>query len=251
MSETQSTGNGIAWWAKFTLIGGVVSALILLMGPIGFRLGVLDVQGAVLLAPGMGASLGLITLLFALIGIVITLKNGMQAEKPYILIGGILALSIVTNMALQFSRASAVPPIHDITTAPDDPPRFSAVLEARGPEANPLDYDAEELAALTRDAYPFVEPIVADLPPAVAFDRARALVSTLGWELVDADAAEGRIEATDTTLFYGFKDDVVIRLRPADDGGTRIDLRSVSRVGQSDLGANAARIKAFIEGFTG
>jgi uncharacterized protein (DUF1499 family) len=250
MSDTPA-GESTAWWAKFTLIGGVVSALLLLMGPIGYRLGVLDVQGAVLLAPGMAASLGLITVLFALVGVVITLKNGMQREKLPVLIGGVLGLAIVLNMALQFSAASAVPPIHDITTDPEDPPRFAAVLEVRGADANPLDYDAGELAELTREAYPEVAPIVTDTPPSVAFDRARVLVEQMGWELVDADARAGRIEATDTTLFYGFEDDVVIRLRPAEGGGTRIDLRSVSRVGQSDLGANAARIRAFIERFEG
>lgn len=242
--EPEST----AWWAKFTLIGGVVAALLLIMGPVGYRLGVLDVQGAVLMAPGMATALAVITLLFALVGIVLTIIRGLVAERVPVLFGGILALAILISMGMQFGRAQSVPPIHDLTTDPADPPRFEAVMEVRGPDANPLDYDAGELAEVTREAYPFLRPIESDLPPSAAFDRARSLVAEFGWEPVAADREAGRIEATDTTTMYGFKDDVVIRIRSGGEGSV-IDLRSVSRVGQSDLGTNAARIRAFIERF--
>jgi uncharacterized protein (DUF1499 family) len=73
----------------------------------------------------------------------------------------------------------------------------------------------------------------------------------MGWEIAEADAAAGRIEATDTTFWFGFKDDVVIRIRPAEDGGSIVDIRSKSRVGMSDVGANAARIRAFRDRLTG
>ena len=81
-------------------------------------------------------------------------------------------------------------------------------------------------------------------PPDDVFDRSEQVVQGLGWEVVNADRAAGRIEATDTTFWFGFKDDVVVRIRPADNG-SRVDLRSVSRVGGGDIGANAARIRAF------
>ena len=84
------------------------------------------------------------------------------------------------------------------------------------------------------------------LPPPQAFDRALAQVRELGWEISGSAPAEGRIEAVDTTFFFGFKDDVVIRLRPAE-GGTRVDVRSKSRVGVGDLGANAARIRRLLD----
>jgi len=121
-------------------------------------------------------------------------------------------------------------------------------VELRGAEANPLDYDAKALAAPTREAYPFVQPIRTDLAPSEAFARTQQLAAEFGWEVVATDPNAGRIEATATTSLYGFKDDVVVRIRP-DGAGSRIDLRSVSRVGQSDLGANAGRIGAFIEAF--
>jgi uncharacterized protein (DUF1499 family) len=85
-----------------------------------------------------------------------------------------------------------------------------------------------------------------NVPPPQAFDRALASVREMGWDLVAADAAAGRIEATDTTFWFGFKDDVVIRVRPAD-GGSRIDVRSVSRIGVGDAGTNAKRIGAYLD----
>lgn len=249
MSEAQTdTGEGIAWWAKFTLLGGCVAVLLMLVGPLGFRTGLLGVSGAVLLAPGMAAALAAISFLFALIGVFLTIRHGLTAERMPVLVGGALSLMILLNMAAQFSAASSVPPIHDITTAPEDPPAFDVIVAERADAPNTLEYDAAALVEPTRTAYPFVQPLVTDLSPAMAFERATVLVEELGWELVNASEVDGLIEATDTTLFYGFKDDVAIRVRP-EGTGARIDLRSVSRVGQSDLGANAARIKAFLDRF--
>lgn len=247
MSESAAP-KGTAWWATFTLIGGILAALLLSLGPIGYRLGVLDVSAAVLLAPGMAAALALVTMIFALVGLFLTLRRGLRAERVPVAIGGALALAVMLNMGAQFGRAQSVPAIHDITTAPQDPPQFVAVVPLRGESANSIDYNAELLMEPTRSAYPFLAPLQSPLSASAAFDRAVALVADMGWELVDADPAAGRIEATDTTAMYGFKDDVVIRIRP-DGNASVIDLRSVSRVGQSDLGANAARIRAFLERF--
>jgi uncharacterized protein (DUF1499 family) len=87
---------------------------------------------------------------------------------------------------------------------------------------------------------------VPGVPPDVAFDKALAAAREMGWDIVDAKPAEGRIEATDTTFWFGFKDDVVIRISPTSEG-SRIDVRSVSRVGRSDIGTNAKRIRAYLE----
>lgn len=248
MADEQMNSERTAWWAKFVLIGGVLAALLLVLAPIGYRLGVLGVPAAVLMLPGMGAALGVLVLLFALAGIVITLRRGLIRERVPLVLGGVLALVVVANMGAWFLRANSVPPIHDISTDPVDPPRFVAVVELRGAHSNPLDYDAEALASVTRDAYPFVQPIHSSLSPSAAFARAVSVVEDFGWETVAADPSAGHIEATATTRLYGFKDDVVIRIEP-DGSGSRIDLRSVSRVGQSDLGANAGRIGAFIDAF--
>ena len=102
------------------------------------------------------------------------------------------------------------------------------------------------MAALQREAYPDLQPLMLNVPPRQAFDRALATVREMGWDLVAADAAAGRIEATDTTFWMGFKDDVVIRVR-ATDGGSQIDVRSLSRVGGGDVGTNAKRIRAYLK----
>ena len=102
-----------------------------------------------------------------------------------------------------------------------------------------------EIAAQQRQAYPDVVPLVLESPADVAFGRALEAARGMGWEIVAADSSAGRIEATATTAWFGFKDDVVVRVTP-EDGRSRVDVRSVSRVGMSDVGTNAARIRAYL-----
>ena len=106
------------------------------------------------------------------------------------------------------------------------------------------------IAAQQQAAYADLRPIVLNVSLEQAFSKALATARDMGWEIVEAKPAEGRIEATDTTFWFGFKDDVVVRVVPADQG-SRIDVRSVSRVGKSDVGTNARRIRAYLERMTG
>ncbi|TFH70326.1 DUF1499 domain-containing protein [Gammaproteobacteria bacterium LSUCC0112] len=144
-----------------------------------------------------------------------------------------------------------IPPIHDISTDLENPPAFVDVLPLRGDNSNPTVYGTgnrnmtpEEHAQRQRDAYPDVVTQRFNEPASAVFERARAAVDTLGWELVAAVPEEGRIEATDTTFWFRFKDDVVIRIAETPEG-TVLDARSTSRVGVSDVGKNAARLRAF------
>ena len=146
--------------------------------------------------------------------------------------------------------AMGKPPIHDITTDTDDPPPFVAVVPLRRDARNPVEYGGPEIAAQQRKAYPDIAPLSVPVPPAQAFERAERAARAQGWEIVAAVPAEGRIEATDTTRWFGFKDDVVIRVRP-EGAGSRVDVRSVSRVGRGDVGANARRIREFLEALRG
>lgn len=145
----------------------------------------------------------------------------------------------------------SIPLIHDISTDTVDPPQFVDVLPLRADAANTAEYGRsqgmtpEELARLTREAYPDLMPVRLDVPPSEAFERALAAVNRLGWDLVAQVPAEGRIEATDTTFWFRFKDDIVIRIRQAS-GGSVLDARSVSRVGLSDGGKNAERLRGFL-----
>jgi uncharacterized protein (DUF1499 family) len=149
-------------------------------------------------------------------------------------------------MAGRFRLGPLKPPIHDITTDTEDPPQYVAVLPLRANAPNKTVYGGDKVAALQRKAYPDLQPVTLNVPPREAFDRALATVREMGWDLVAGDAAAGRIEATDTTFWMGFKDDVVIRVR-ATDGGSQIDVRSLSRVGGGDVGTNAKRIRAYLD----
>jgi uncharacterized protein (DUF1499 family) len=140
--------------------------------------------------------------------------------------------------------ANAVPQIHDITTDLADPPQFVRVVTLRKPEDNPAAYDGPKVGEQQKSAYPDLGPLVLKKPREAVFAAARGALEAMGLEIVDADAAQGRIEATATSLLFGFKDDVVVRMSD-DAGGTKVDVRSKSRVGRNDFGMNAKRIRAF------
>ena len=138
-----------------------------------------------------------------------------------------------------------MPFIHDVTTDLENPPPFVAILPLRASAPNTAEYGGPEVAAQQRAGYPDLGPLTLQVPPEQAFSRALAAGRDMGWEIVANEPTEGRIEATATTLWFGFKDDVVVRVTPTN-GGSRIDVRSVSRVGKSDVGANAERITAYL-----
>jgi uncharacterized protein (DUF1499 family) len=134
-------------------------------------------------------------------------------------------------------RLKTLPYINDITTDTERPPQFSP------PKAYP-GYFAE----LQQAGYPDLRPLVLALPPSEAFARARETAIQEGWEIAALDERNGTIEAIATTRWFGFKDDVAIRVS-ASGAGSRVDVRSKSRVGRSDAGANARRIRGFLSGF--
>ena len=163
---------------------------------------------------------------------------------------GTLALALVVGLAVAFApwqmlqHAKSVPPIHDISTDLTDPPLFEAVLPLRVHASNPSAYGGAELADAQRAGYPDLQPLRLAMPAAQAYANALAAAQAMGWQIVASDAARGRIEATATTFWFGFKDDVVVRVQ-AVDGASRVDIRSVSRDGGSDAGTNAKRIRAY------
>jgi uncharacterized protein (DUF1499 family) len=143
--------------------------------------------------------------------------------------------------------ARAAPPIHDITTDAGNPPAFVAVLAERADAPNPPGYEGEEIAAQQRAAYPEIEPLMMAMPRDSAFTLAvTAARGMRGWVLVDQNRDEGRIEATATTPWFGFLDDVVIRVSSSA-GIARVDVRSKSRLGRGDAGANANRVRVYLE----
>lgn len=159
---------------------------------------------------------------------------------------GLLIGLLVAGTVWNWQRiAWEVPPIHDITTDTVNPPPFVAILPLRKDAPNPAAYGGAEIAAKQKAAYPDVTTLVLDIPADKAFEAALAAARGMGWKVVATEPKEGRIEATDTTFWFGFKDDVVVRIAPA---GNRslVDVRSVSRVGRSDVGTNARRILSYL-----
>lgn len=166
--------------------------------------------------------------------------------RPWIpLVALCIALAAIAPPLILLSQAKQVPPIHDITTDVTDPPAFVALAELRGKEPNGAAYGGPEVAAQQQKAYPDIRTVLVKAAPREAHQAAIDAARSLGWEVIASDAASGRVEATDTTGWFGFKDDVVVRVRP-EGSGSRIDVRSVSRVGKSDLGANAKRVRQFL-----
>lgn len=197
--------------------------------------------------------------------------DGFKAAVPLLGIGALLAaasagalifrkswLGALASLAVAVASAglgylpiwmqgegAKVPPIHDITTDTVNPPLFVAILPERADAPNPPEYDAEQTASQL-EAYPEITTLVLPVPANEAFQIALRAVKSEKLKLVASVEAEGRIEATETVPLFGFKDDVVIRLR-ADGASTLVDIRSKSRVGRSDLGFNARRINALLD----
>lgn len=162
----------------------------------------------------------------------------------------LISLAFVGNLYRMTQLAESLPPIHDITTDVNDAPAFVTIRELRAEAPNPSEYAGAEVARLQQEAYPDIEPVILDDPYGLAFERALDTAHRMGWELVDKDRREGRIEAVDRTFWFGFYDDVVIRLQPLDEG-TRVDVRSKSRVGRHDFGTNADRIRSYFDTLLG
>ncbi len=217
-------------------------ALAILAGPLT-RFGIIDfglgirLFGFASLAAGAGAVLSLIA--------VIVLARQKRPGAKWVIGSFLLGTVTAGFMLMLLDTAKSVPPIHDISTDTLNPPEFVDVLPLRADALNPPDYAGAEVAAQQKAAYPGIRTLVLTKAPGNVYDAAIDAAHTLGWEIVGSDPATGRIEATDTTAWFGFKDDVVIRIA-ATDSGTAVDVRSKSRVGMSDIGANAARIEKFL-----
>ncbi|HEY6820491.1 MAG TPA: DUF1499 domain-containing protein [Burkholderiales bacterium] len=221
----------------------VLAALVLLASGQGVR------QDLWSYRTGLGVMLatkwlGLLAL--AMAGVSLALPAARAGRVVTLLFALVIGLC-VSAVPFEFERrARSVPRIHDITTDTRNPPQFAAVLPLRAGAPNTAAYGGAELAELQRKAYPDIQPLVVQMPTQVAFSRARDAAEGMGWQIVAADASAGRIEATARTFWFGFKDDVVVRIVP-EGTGSRIDVRSVSRVGRSDLGTNARRIREYLD----
>jgi uncharacterized protein (DUF1499 family) len=216
----------------------VLSVLLLLAGPLGARFGAWPF--------GVGFALLAAAVLTALAAIALGVLGGARTHRWGVAIAiVVVAAGALLVPLLLLLPGFGKPPIHDITTDPDDPPLFEALLPLRPDGVSPAAYDGPAAAAQQRRAYPDVQPLIVNAPASRAFEQAVEVARDGGWEVIAADREAGRIEAVATTPWFGFKDDVVIRVRPQG-AAARVDMRSKSRVGVGDLGANARRIQLFV-----
>ncbi len=155
------------------------------------------------------------------------------------------AISIIVPLSMM-NKAKNVPPIHDISTDTVTPPEFVAIAPLRADAPNPVAYSGIETAEQQRNAYPDLQTLRYTQSKAELVVAVKKTIDDLGWEVINTDANAGLVEATDSTMWFGFKDDLVVRI--TDNGSERLlDVRSKSRVGGSDLGKNAERIRDFTE----
>ncbi len=231
-SRTATAGLALAIFAAALMAGGFIAV----------SRGILDIDVGFKLFLG-GIALSLIALAVSLTGL---RRTRAVPGRLRAVAGIIVSLLIIAPMAPHIMAAFSVPPIHDITTDTDNPPVFVDILPLRADAPNSAEYGGETLAAAQKAAYPAIAPLILPVPPAEAFARAQKIIEARGWTQVAANAGEGRIEATAETKNMHFKDDVVIRIS-AEGEGSKIDMRSVSRFGQSDLGVNAKRITEFLK----
>lgn len=238
--------RGDSTLASVALRLAVAAALAAGLGPLAIHAGVVaPFTGFRVFGFGLLASIPIF--LLSLAALIRTrgpeFTGGRRTALRAALLSGALAVSFVVLAA----PSRRVPVIHDITTDPTDPPSYAG--PARAAAGAGLDYPSEN-EAQQRAAYPEVAPIIVEAAPGDAYAAAQRAALQLGWEVVRSDPSAGTFEATSTSRLFRFVDDVAVRVR-SQDGGSRIDVRSRSRVGKSDLGANAARILAFAAALEG
>jgi uncharacterized protein (DUF1499 family) len=239
--------SSLATWSRnlavFSLIAVVVSILIL-------RFGFLEIKPALATFFGALALAGL-SILIGFAAFAAIWQNGTRGMSRILLAFMINAavLAYPAYLALQYRK---LPPIHDITTDPINPPRFEALAALRsGDGANTAVYAGLYSAELQRKAYPDIEPVQLEIPVDRAYAITLKLVNKRKWLVIDERAPQpprgvGRIEAVARTPIMGFREDVSIRISP-DGEDSRVDIRSSSRYFESDLGSNAARVAKFID----
>lgn len=235
VSKAAHLGGTLGLAAAALVVVGVASASFQLLPAFG---------GFLVMVLGLGVALvGLVT---SVVGLVATAPGKRVAGRPLAMRGLMTSVVTVVALAVPASQGSGLPRINDMTTSFEDPPVFVAAVEANG--GRDMSYPGAGFAEQQKQAYPDLDTLVLAQDPDVAFDLVHAALASMPrMEILDTDRQGGRIEGTETSALFRFKDDIVVRIRPSEDGGSRIDARSKSRDGKGDLGVNAARIRTLFE----
>ncbi len=239
----------VSIWAWACLGFGVCAALMLILSGYGFQWGWWQFSTALIWIIPSSSILALMG--FALALVFWALRRNKPTVKGIVPtgLGLILSVSVMVVIGYWFTEAQQYPLIHDITTDIENPPQFYVTDTLRTDADNSITYDREENAELQRAHYPDIETLYLDLDYNDAFDRALEAARQMEWDQIVRDEKEsGIIEAVDKLAWFGFKDDIIIRLDTADaSGDIKLDVRSSSRTGKSDIGRNAQRIREYLE----
>lgn len=254
--------------ARLVLILALLLPVYFAGAALGARFGMFDWRfglGTLIVEWGPRLIIGVLVLAVVILLAVIVKspRNGWRSA----LLASLIAAGALGYLGWVRDQSKDIPPIHDVSTRPADPPQFSpAMLAARAqtPDANPIvsltvpvstlekyrgprfaDMADRSLGEVAAEAYPDVRPLITPTRPDAAYDAALAAARAQGWTIVSQDPGTGTLNATATTFWFGFQDDVAVRVR-AEGSGSVTDVRSTSRVGLSDMGANAARIEGYL-----
>ncbi|MGA2142153.1 MAG: DUF1499 domain-containing protein [Brevinematales bacterium] len=235
--------NNFAWVSIAGFIIGITALLLFAAAAMGNRMAFLQTFTVVRLV-FFSMIAGFAATGISILGIILSIVTG--GKKGYLLGTAGIILGLIIAGGPWNLMSKHMPRIHDITTDTQDPPVFADVIPLRVKAANNAAYEGGETAALQEKFYPDIKPLFLDISAPDAFDRALAISRSMGWKIDSSAKDEGRIEATATTMWMGFKDDIVIRVKKSG-SGSKVDIRSESRVGIGDFGTNAARIRAFLK----
>jgi uncharacterized protein (DUF1499 family) len=229
--------------ARFAWIFALLAAGVLVAAGFGARFGLWDFRFGFQLIRWSEYT-GIAAMVLAVIGLLVP---SWRRGRVVLLVATLVVGAVIAVFPTYWQQSGrSVPSINDITTDTENPPAFVALVAARAGLSVPTTYPGAATAEQQKRGYPDLKPLELPVPPATAFPKALDAARSMGWEIAAADAAGGRIEATAKTPWFGFRDDVVIRVAAAGTG-TRVDVRSVSRVGRGDFGTNAKRIRAYLE----
>ena len=233
--------NYVSWFGLGLSIASLLS--LAASGP-GYRLGLWEFKTGISLVKAAGYT-SAAAVAICLAGLAVGQINMLPQEIPPAIVGLVIGSGVLGLTIKWKHNLTSVPYIHDITTDTENPPLFVAVLPLRAGADNSAEYGGPDLAKQQKQGYPDLKPGFVNRPPVAAYPEALQAAKDMGWQIVASDPTSLRIEATDTTPWFGFKDDIVVRLTPSQTG-SRIDVRSVSRVGKSDVGTNARRISSYL-----
>lgn len=244
---------------KLAFAAFVVALLVSLTASFGTRLGAWDYhEGFRILRWGVYA--GLAGAAFGALWVLVAISRGQGAGARYGVIGFLGSLATIAIPLYDCAVTAILPPIHDISTDMARAPEFKAVLPLRSGAENPASYDGPKMvtfngktatvAAMQHRYYGDLKAIAILVKQPKLYWHAFFVVKRMGWNLVAFDPVRYRIEATATSPFFGFTDDIVIRVQPAGEG-SRLDIRSKSRMGETDYGVNAGHIRSFAKAMAG